>query len=200
MFVWTDKVCIITGGCTGIGWAFLQNVMDKGAKCLITDLQYQDGEKRVQELQKEYGQEKVVYFKVDIDSAFENCIQVFGRVDVLINCHGINQEINWPLKLQINLKESIKGCKLGLKYMGKNGYGGPGSTNAGGVVMNVSSIEETTPIKPLFESTSNHGFGMVESAETIDENSPWKNQRPGGFADHGVKMIFARIQWQHPLR
>ena len=102
MFVWTDKVCIITGGCTGIGWAFLQNVMDKGAKCLITDLQF-DGGERVQELQKEYGQEKVVYFKVDIDSAFENCIQVFGRVDVLINCHGINQEINWPLKLQINL-------------------------------------------------------------------------------------------------
>ena len=38
MFVWKDKVCIITGGCTGIGWAFVQNVMEKGAKCLFTDL------------------------------------------------------------------------------------------------------------------------------------------------------------------
>ena len=84
--------------------------------------------------------------------------------------------------------------------MGKNGYGGPASTNTGGVVMNVSSIEETTPIKPAFESTSNHGFGMVEYADANEENSPWKNQRPGGYADHGVKMIFVRIQWQHPLR
>ena len=55
MFVWTDKVCIITGGCTGIGWALLQNVLDKGAKCLITDLQF-DGGERVQELQKESSQ------------------------------------------------------------------------------------------------------------------------------------------------
>ena len=104
MFVWTDKVCIITGGCTGIGWAFVQNVMEKGAKCLFTDLHYyQAGEERVEKLQKEYGKEKVVYYKMDIDSAFENCIQVFGRVDVLINCHGINQEISWPMKLKINL-------------------------------------------------------------------------------------------------
>ena len=66
--------------------------------------------------------------------------------------------------------------------------------------MNVSSIEETTPIKPFFDSASNHGFGMVESAVTIDENSPWKNQLPGGYADHGVKMIFVRIHWQHPRR
>ena len=56
----------------------------------------------------------------------------------------------------------------------------------GGIVLNLSSIEETTPIKPTFEPIP---FG--DAFEIIDygpfpEGSPWNIQRPGGFKDHGV--------------
>ena len=113
MFEWKDKVCIITGACSGIGWSFVQSVMKKGAKCLMADLNFKAGEQKEKELQEKYGQDKVIYFRVDVSSqqnfeaAFEKCLQFFGKVDVLINSAGINGETNWESQLQINLLVSI---------------------------------------------------------------------------------------------
>ena len=113
MLDWNDKVCIITGACSGIGWSFVQSVMKKGAKCLMADLNFKAGEEKEKELREKYGQDKVIYFRVDVSSqqnfeaAFEKCVQFFGKVDVLINSAGINGETNWESQLQINLLVSI---------------------------------------------------------------------------------------------
>ena len=96
MFEWTNKVCIITGGFTRIGWAFVQDVVKTGAKVVMTDLE------KVQEVPNE----NVLFFQGNLESAFEHSIQTFGKVDVLINCN-FDQAINWPMKLQINLLVSI---------------------------------------------------------------------------------------------
>ena len=96
MFEWTNKVCIISGGFTGIGWAFVQDVVKTGAKVVMTDLE------KVQEVPNE----NVLFFQGNLESAFEHCIQTFGKVDVLINCN-FDQAINWPMKLQINLLVSF---------------------------------------------------------------------------------------------
>ena len=186
MFEWKDKVCIITGACSGIGWSFVQSVLKKGAKCLMADLNFKAGEQKEKELQDEYGQDKVIYFRVDVSShqnfeaTFEKCLKFFGKVDVLINSAGINGETNWESQLQINLMGSIRGCKLALKYMGKNGYGGSCSTNTGGVVMNISSIcglhKHFT--FPTYCASKSGIIAYTRSAGNTLE-----------YAQHGVKMI-----------
>ena len=186
MFEWKDKVCIITGACSGIGWSFVQSVLKKGAKCLMADLNFKSGEQKEKELQDEHGQDKVIYFRVDVssaqnfDAAFEKCLEFFGKVDVLINSAGIVGESNWETLLQINLMGSIRGCKLAMKYMGKNGYGGLCSTNTGGVVLNISSIcglhKHFT--FPTYCASKSGLIAYTRSAGNTLE-----------YAQHGVKMI-----------
>ena len=85
MFEWKDKVCIITGACSGIGWSFVQSVVKRGSKCLMADLNFKAGEQKEKELREKYGQDKVIYFRVDVSSqqnfeaAFEKCVQFFGK-------------------------------------------------------------------------------------------------------------------------
>ena len=181
MFDWKDKVCIITGACSGIGYAFLQSLVQRGAKCLMADLNFKVGEEKAKEHE---GQ--VIYFRVDVTSAqnfeaaFEKCLEHFGRIDVLINSAGINGETNWESQLQINLLGSIRGCKLALKYMGQNGYGCSSSTNAGGVVMNISSIQglQMWPAMPTYSAGKSGLITYTRSAG-----------HPLEFAQHGVKMV-----------
>ena len=105
MFEWKNKVCIVTGGCSGIGLAFVQSILAKDGKCLVADLNFKTGEK----LQTEYGMEKLIYVRTDITShqsfeeAFEKCLEHFGTIDILVNSAGINGENNWETQLQINL-------------------------------------------------------------------------------------------------
>ena len=113
MFEWKYKVCLITGACSGIGWAFAQSFAQRGAKCFLADLNHISGEERVRELIDKYGERKFAFMKVDVTShqnfeaAFEKCLELFGRIDVLINSAGILSEINWENELQINLHVSF---------------------------------------------------------------------------------------------
>ena len=39
-FQWKDKVCLVTGASGGIGLALVKSFLERGAKCLMTDVNY----------------------------------------------------------------------------------------------------------------------------------------------------------------
>ena len=39
-FQWKDKVCLVTGAAGGIGLALVKSFLERGAKCLMTDVNY----------------------------------------------------------------------------------------------------------------------------------------------------------------
>ena len=55
----------------------------------------------------------------NFQDAFEKCLELYGKVDILVNSAGIIGENNWETQLQINLFGAIRGTKLALKYMTK---------------------------------------------------------------------------------
>ena len=65
-------------------------------------------------LQKEYGEDKIAFMRVDITShqnfeeAFEKCFELFNGIDVVVNNAGVDGEINWESQLQINMYVSIQ--------------------------------------------------------------------------------------------
>lgn len=82
-----DKVCFITGGAGGIGRAISIHLLEKGAKVFemsrSKQLSNELDNSNLHSFQGDVSQEK------DVMQAFSQCIEAFGKVDVLINNAGI---------------------------------------------------------------------------------------------------------------
>ncbi|MCT1764675.1 3-oxoacyl-ACP reductase [Brevibacterium casei] len=84
-----DKVCVITGGASGIGLASAKRLAEEGAKVVIADLD----EARGQEVAEELGGLFVrvnVADEEDVKNLFDTTVEHYGRVDVAFNNAGIN--------------------------------------------------------------------------------------------------------------
>ncbi|XP_010774312.1 15-hydroxyprostaglandin dehydrogenase [NAD(+)]-like, partial [Notothenia coriiceps] len=77
-------------------------------------------------------------FVVCVAEAFQSTVEQFGRLDIVINNAGINNEKNWEKTIQVNLTSVIKGTYLALEHMSKE-YG-----KEGGIIINVSSMAGNT--------------------------------------------------------
>ena len=62
---------------------------------------------------------------------------------------------------------TIRGCKLALKYMGKDGYGSRMSTNRGGVILNISSVQGLMawPAMPTYSAAK---AGMIRPIPVVE--------------------------------
>lgn len=86
-----NKVAVITGGASGLGRAAAQALVNAGATAVIFDMNTEAGALAVSEL----GTDKAQFFKVDVasgvdvEAAFAQIIDVFGHVDICVNCAGI---------------------------------------------------------------------------------------------------------------
>ena len=83
------KNVIITGGASGIGLATVREFLADGANVVIADMN-----PNAPELNKEAG--NYIYIpcdvtkKADVDNVIAKTVEVYGKIDVLINNAGIN--------------------------------------------------------------------------------------------------------------
>lgn len=83
------RVAIITGGCGDVGIETAKLFSKEGAKILIADMNDEVGEKLVKELNDDGGE--AVFYHVDvtkedeIQACVNQCVDVFGKLDTLIN-------------------------------------------------------------------------------------------------------------------
>lgn len=141
---YTDKVAVITGASSGIGFATAQAFAKKGAKVVIADVQVQKGEQAVAELKK-MGAE-AMFVKTDVSDAkqVENLVAqtlaTYQRLDFAINNAGIDgdraptadcTEENWDRVIDINLKGVWLCMKNQIPQMLKQGSG---------CIVNIASI------------------------------------------------------------
>uniref|UniRef100_A0ABM0MP93 15-hydroxyprostaglandin dehydrogenase [NAD(+)] n=1 Tax=Saccoglossus kowalevskii TaxID=10224 RepID=A0ABM0MP93_SACKO len=156
------KVALITGAghVKGIGYAIVRQLLGKRVKGVgILDINDENGREVLDILQNEFGEHRVIYVncdvtsKTDLEGAFEKVKTHFGRLDIVCNNAGIQNEVNWELTLNINLMGTIRGTYLALEHMGVN-YGG-----RGGIVINTASIAGimTTSHFPVY-GASKHGI------------------------------------------
>ena len=107
----TNKVAIVSGGATMIGWKAALALRDGGAKVVLADIAEEEGERVAEEL----GQD-IFFQRTDItdDEQIDACIAAtterFGGVDCLINvaCTYLDNGIDstrdeWLTALNVNL-------------------------------------------------------------------------------------------------
>lgn len=142
-----NKVCIITGGSSGIGLATSLQFAREGAKVAILSRTEKEGVEALKEIEKAGG--KAVFLKTDIaipadlEAAFKAVIKKWKKIDVLVNNAAMMtfkpiKEISieeWDHLMAVNMRAVFLLSKYCLEHMKK------------GAIVNVSSVHahETTP-------------------------------------------------------
>lgn len=138
-----DRVALVTGGARGIGRAICERLAQEGAKLAVVDILLETAEKTVSEF-KEAGIDAIaiaanVAKAEDADAAVKKVLDVYGRIDILVNCAGITKdnllmrmsEADWDAVIAVNLKGTFNFIKAAIRPMMKARYG---------KIVNISSV------------------------------------------------------------
>lgn len=143
MFNLNEKVCVVTGGASGIGLATVKAFLDKKAKVVLSDVNSEQGKKLVEELRAMGGDVHFVYANVakedDVRKVIEETVATFGKIDVMVNNAGIGSLSethtltyeDYHKVISINQDGVFFGSKYAIAQMLKTG---------GGVIINTASI------------------------------------------------------------
>jgi NAD(P)-dependent dehydrogenase (short-subunit alcohol dehydrogenase family) len=145
-----DCIAVVTGGASGLGEACVRMLVGGGARVAILDLQ----EERGTALSEELGS-SVIFAKTDVtgeesvQTAISAAIDVFGGINVAINCAGVGdpgkllgKKGPMPLSffnrvVQINLIGTFNVIRLAVEKMVTNT---PNEDGEKGVIINTASV------------------------------------------------------------
>jgi 3-oxoacyl-[acyl-carrier protein] reductase len=131
-----NKVAIVTGAAQGIGKAIAIQMAREGASVLIADIDGKLGKKTTTEINSANGKaifvQTDVSDKVQVESAVQNAINEFGKLDIMVNNAGIiNRDSvlevsseDWAKVFSVNVNGTYHGTVAAGKHMVERGEGG----------------------------------------------------------------------------
>jgi glucose 1-dehydrogenase len=142
-----DKVCIVSGGGSGIGRAACERFAAEGGKVVVVDINPEHGNETVQAIAKAGGE--AIFAKADVgnaadvQAAVQAAVNRWDKIDVVVNDAAMMTftplvdlaEEDWRKVLDVNLTSVFLFCKYSVPHMPK-----------GGAIVNISSVHahETT--------------------------------------------------------
>lgn len=89
---WQDKVCVVTGGSTGLGLAIGRALANRGARVVLVARRLEPLEAAAEEIKRAGRSVTVIAgdmaWQEDVDRVAHAVTEQFGRVDMLCNCVG----------------------------------------------------------------------------------------------------------------
>ncbi|GIP43971.1 D-threitol dehydrogenase [Paenibacillus sp. J45TS6] len=128
-----DKVAIITGGASGIGYAVAQLFLEKGASVALLDLKDDVSEiATALHTSKAIGLSCNVTDNQSMEEAIHQVQSHFGKIDILVNCAGVVflddaeniSDTYWQKTLDINVTGTFKMAQKVGNILIKQGTGG----------------------------------------------------------------------------
>ena len=165
-----DKVALITGASSGIGWSTAKAFAAKGSKVVLAARRKEELESLASEIINDGGEASFVQTDIssseDVQKMVDHTIQTYGRLDFAINNAGIEgmfapitefPDEQWEKVLDINLKGTFLCMKYQAKAMLKAGHGG--------AIVNVGSVNSFLGFAGgSAYATSKHGMvGLTSS-------------------------------------
>ncbi|XP_069113958.1 15-hydroxyprostaglandin dehydrogenase [NAD(+)]-like [Argopecten irradians] len=161
------KVALVTGGAQGLGYAFVQALLDKEAKVSFCDINANQGEATLKQLADKYGPDNVMFQRCDVTSQeemealFKATKERYGQIDIVCNNAGTGGETypQWEKVVDVNIKGMTRGSFIAFEYL-RNDKGGNG-----GVIINISSAAglSVNPMSPVYCATKTAIISLTRS-------------------------------------
>jgi len=166
------KVAIISGAASGLGASAAEICAREGCAVLIADIQEDKGREVARKIALQGGTAAFQYLDVTDENAWtsatETALQMFGKLDVVVNNAGLSGvSKNGPLDiptfdrlLAVNLRGVFLGLRAGIATMKERG----------GSIINISSIGGIvgTPGTHLAYNTSKGGIRALTKAAAAE--------------------------------
>ncbi|MCX5849516.1 MAG: 3-hydroxyacyl-CoA dehydrogenase [Deltaproteobacteria bacterium] len=183
-----DVVALVTGGASGLGEANVLELVKKGARAVIIDVDAEKGEK----LAANIGANAIfvrtdITSEADVRQAIKKAVVAFGKINVAINCAGvvnpgklIGRKGPLPLEsfnkvLQINLVGTLNVIRLAVEQMMNNT---PDEEGEKGVIINSASIA-------AFEGQIGQAAYSASKAGIVGMTLPIARE----ISDYGIRII-----------
>ena len=136
-----EKVCIVTGGGSGIGRATCRRLATEGGRVVVADLDVEKANDTVRLITDAGGQAVTAKCNVgvsaDVQAAVKLAVDRWGRIDVLVNNAAMMtfknvvdlDEADWDRVMAVNLKSVFMFCKYAIPHMPQ-----------GAAIVNTSSV------------------------------------------------------------
>jgi glucose 1-dehydrogenase len=124
-----DKVCLVTGGGSGIGRACCQQFAAEGGRVLVVDINPEHGDEVVKFITAQGGQAAFARCDVsnsaEVQAAVAMAVNRWGNIDILVNNAAMMtfkpvielDENAWDKVLAVNLKSVFMFCKYAVPHM-----------------------------------------------------------------------------------
>ncbi|WML50413.1 3-hydroxybutyrate dehydrogenase [Neobacillus sp. PS3-34] len=164
-----NKVVVITGSASGIGFEIGKTFAENGSKVVLTDLNAEGVENAAEELRKlgfeAIGLKADVTSEEDIKNMIETAHKKYGRVDVLINNAGLQHvspieefpTAKFELMIKIMLTAPFIATKYAFPIMKEQGFGR---------IINIASINGLVGFagKAAYNSAKHGVIGLTKVA------------------------------------
>lgn len=166
LFDLSGKTAVVIGGNSTLGGSMCVALGAHGAEVAVVGRNSEKSEQVVKQIEEAGG--KARSFSADATNA-DDIRQVLadvlawtGRVDVLMNCPGVNSTTpffeltmeEWDKIIDVNLKSVVLACQVFGKHMVDQGDGGS--------IINISSVSSDPPLSRVFTySASKAGVNSV---------------------------------------
>lgn len=166
-----DKVALITGAGSGIGFQTALLFAQEGAAVVVVDINDEGGQKTCAEITAQGGQASYVHADVSDSRDCQKMIAfaeaTYGQLDILFNNAGISHaadddavnttEAVWDITMDVNVKGVFLGCKYGIPALQRAG---------GGSVINTASfVALLGAATPQLAYTASKGAVLAMSRE-----------------------------------
>jgi NAD(P)-dependent dehydrogenase (short-subunit alcohol dehydrogenase family) len=211
LFGLTDQVAVVIGGTGVLGGALCDGLAQAGARVVVAGNSEARGKARVEHIRQLGGH--ATYTPADVarrdslESLLATTIAQFGRVDMLVNCAGVNSastyldvtDEDWQRVIDVNLRGTHWGCQVFAALMAAEG---------GGSILNIGSVTADIPLSRVFAYSASKAAVVNLTQNLARELAPYRIRVnalcPGFFPAEQNRAILdetrtAAIMSQTPL-
>ncbi len=180
LFGLDGQVAVVIGGTGVLGGALAEGIARAGAKVVVAGGSQQRGQARADAIGASGGE--AIYLPVNvserksIEGLLAATLKKWGRVDMLVNCAGVNSasdyidvsDEDWQRVIDVNLRGTHWGCQVfGAHMIGQQR----------GAILNIGSVTSDKPLSRVFAYSASKA-AVVNLTQNVARE----------FAPHGVRV------------